>query len=74
MAPEATILDHDFTREIDVPGDQSWTPIEAAERFHLAARTLADLESGEAVRRVHIAEALSYRAHRAGAVRAVIRL
>jgi magnesium chelatase family protein len=45
--------------------------LEAAERLHLSARgyhrvlrvarTLADLEASEAVRRIHVAEALSYR-------------
>ena len=45
--------------------------LEAAERLHLSARgyhrvlrvarTLADLESSDSVRRIHVAEALSYR-------------
>jgi magnesium chelatase family protein len=65
-------LDGQLLDELAAPdGEGKRLLIDASERLHLSARgyhrvlrvarTLADLEASEGVRRIHIAEALSYR-------------
>jgi magnesium chelatase family protein len=69
MMPRDRVRRSEFVAAPDAPGRQLLT--QAAERLKVSARgyhrvlrvarTLADMDGGEGVKRVHIAEALSYR-------------